>query len=154
MFSQGGGWGGESLFHSNKFIGFNSRTNACGSTQAAIVSNERQPDYLPITTFRQNSFIDTDESAMFNLYSPSPGWANLSDCGTFTCTGLYNVLIRMEQNSYSGIPMPFGLPRTFDATANNKESTSTQKVPTCIKKDAWNAYLCTKKELGVLLFES
>ena len=60
----------------------------------------------------------------------------------------------MERNSYSGIPSVYGVPRTFDATGNNIESTSTQVVPTCTKKEKWNAYLCTKKELGVLLFES
>lgn len=29
-----------------------------------------------------------------------------------------------------------------------------QVVPTCKLDEIWNAYWCTKKEIGVLLFES
>ena len=154
MFSQGGGWGGTSMFYNNRFIGFDSHISACGGRQAAIGNNHWHPDYHPISHYRQNKFIDTDESGMFLLFTPPQGWANLSDCGTFTCTGLYNSLLRMERNSYSGVPSVFGLSKTFEVTANNKESTSTQVTPTCEKKDTWNAYICEMRELGVLLFES
>ena len=152
MFRLGGQWTGECLFHNNKFIGFDSTTNACGGRQSAITNNKEHPDYHPIATFRQNAFIDTDASAMFYLHTPRSSW--MPRCGTFTCTALYNHIIRMEMNSYSGIPSVFGVPKTFDVTSNNKESTSTQVVPTCIKKEKWNAYMCRHKELGLLLFES
>ena len=46
------------------------------------------------------------------------------------------------------------MPRNFQVTANNKESVSAQVVPTCVKKSVWNAYMCEKDSLGVLLFES
>jgi len=91
---------------------------------------------------------------MFALDAPPQGWANLKDCGTFTCTGLYNVLVKVENAKYSGIPMAFGMPSTFQVTSNNKESTSAQVVPTCQKKSDWNAYQCESNDLGVLLFES
>ena len=91
-----GGWGGTSLLRNLKFIGFDSKTNHCGSKQYAITTNNAHSDYHPIAEFRGIKFINTDESAMFGLGSPSAGWANLNDCGTFTCTGLYNVLARME----------------------------------------------------------
>ena len=113
-----------------------------------------EPDYHAIATFRQNKFLDTDATALVRLFSPNAKWANPTDCGVFTCTGLYNGLIRFERNSYSGIPSVFGVPRTFDVTGNNKESTSMQVVPTCKLDEIWNAYWCTKKEIGVLLFES
>jgi len=45
---------------------------------------------------------------MFGFGSPAQGWANLSDCGTFTCTGLYNVLVEMEGTRYTGITRVFG----------------------------------------------
>jgi hypothetical protein len=91
---------------------------------------------------------------LYGFDSPSPGWANLADCGTFTCTGLYNVLIEMYQVRYTGIPRAFGLPSIYQVTANNIESTSSEVVPTCNKKDKWNAYICQNPDLGVLLFES
>ena len=50
--------------------------------------------------------------------------------------------------------MPFGMPRSFQATANNLESTSVQVVRGCQQKAAWNGYMCQNDDLGVLLFES
>lgn len=113
MFKQGGGWGGTSMYEGNRFIGYDSRTNHCGSPQMAIGNNLHHSDYHPIAHFRNNKFIDTDESALYYLHTPPKGWANLSDCGTFTCTGLYNSLFKVERNSYSGVPSVFGMPRTF-----------------------------------------
>ena len=61
---------------------------------------------------------------MLALGSPNPGWANLDDCGIFTCTGLYNVLVDFKDTKYTGIPMAFGMKNNFQVTANNKESES------------------------------
>ena len=91
---------------------------------------------------------------MFAFGSPSPGWANLSDCGIFTCTGLYNVLVEMEGTKFSGIPSVFGVKPNFQVTAHNKESISVQDVANCEKVDDWNAWKCDNSNLGVLLFES
>lgn len=113
MFSQGGGWGGSSLFKKNKFIGFDSKYSACGGTQAAIGTNSKHSDYHPIANFRDNIFINTDESALFKFEPPSQGWANGADCGPFTCTALYNVLIKVENNEYVGTPSVYGLPKRF-----------------------------------------
>jgi len=55
-------------------------------------------------------FENTAEEAMFNMRDPPQGWANLDDCGTFTCTGLYNVLLEFENSSYSGSPLVSTLP--------------------------------------------
>ena len=67
---------------------------------------------------------------MFNLRDPPQGWANLDDCGTFTCTGLYNVLVDMEGTSFSGSSSST-LPADFQVSSDNKESTSVQVVPNC-----------------------
>ena len=91
---------------------------------------------------------------MFGFGAPDPSWANPTDCGDFTCTGLYNVLVEMESTTYSGIPMPFGMPRDYQVTSNNAESVSAQVVPTCGFKPKWNSYMCQNNDLGVLLFES
>lgn len=154
MFSQGGDWSGKSLFKQNKLIGFDSKYNACGGTQAAIASNSYHSDYHPPADFDQNYFINTDESALFKMYDPKPKWANMADCGTFTCTGLYNVLVRVERNSYSGIPSVYNMPKSFDVIPNNKESTSSQVIPGCTYKQYWNGYMCQSETLGVLLFTS
>ena len=107
-----------------------------------------------MANFERIEFKNTDKSAMFSFKSPSPGWANLADCGVFTCTGLYNVLVDFKNTRFSGIPMAFGMDSDFQVTANNKESTSSQVVPTCVKENDWNAYMCENPDLGVLLFES
>jgi len=101
------------MFEGNYFIGFDSSVNHCGGSQAAIVNNNWHSDYHPIANFRNNKFRDTDESALYKLHSPPKRWANLQDCGTFTCTGLYNSLFIVERNSYSGVPSVFGMPRSF-----------------------------------------
>ena len=95
MFKFDGLWAGESTFTDLKFIGWDSSTNTCGGKQAAISTN-KSPNYHPLTKFLGTEFINTAEDAMFNLRDPPQGWANLDDCGTFTCTGLYNVLVDMD----------------------------------------------------------
>lgn len=154
MFKQGGSWEGSSLFKNIKFIGFDSAFNDCGASQAAITTNFKHPDFHPLANFEMITFMNTDESAMFAFDSPPQSWANLSDCWTFTCTGLYNVLSEFRSTTYSGVPMAFGMPRDFQVTSDNKESVSVQVIDECVEKPAWNAYLCQKTTLGILLFES
>lgn len=62
---------------------------------------------------RDITFRDTAEEAMIGLTSPPQGWANLDDCGTFTCTGLYQYLVIFEGTRFLGTPMAFGLPTDF-----------------------------------------
>ena len=70
-------------------------------------------------------FEDTAESAMFSFGDPSPGWANLRDCGIFTCTGLYNVLVEMKGTTYTGTPnAASSMTADYQVSSNNKESTS------------------------------
>ena len=79
---------------------------------------------------------------MFYFDSPMQGWANLQDCGEFTCTGLYNVLIEMERTKYTGIPRVFGWQPDFQVTSDNKESVSVQAVQNCEQNETWNAWKC------------
>jgi len=95
---------------------------------------------------------------MFGFGSPEEEWANPKECGTFTCTGLYNVLVEMEDTSYtvkdSDIPLELDLPSDFQVTSDNKESVSVQVVDGCEHVGAWNAWKCNNADLGILLFES
>lgn len=154
MFSPGGSWGGTSLFKDIKFIGWDSQDTVCGGKQHAIVTNGSHPDYHPLANFLRVEFKNTDKSAMFGFHSPPQGWANLDDCGIFTCTGLYNVLVDFQDTTFRGIPSAFGMRSDFQVTSNNKESVSAEVVPTCQYEDDWNAYMCENPDLGVLLFES
>ena len=124
MYSGGGSWGGTSLFKDITFIGWDKKQQDCGGTQNAIVTNFAHPDYHPLANFLRVEFRNTDKSAMFGFSSPPQGWANLDDCGIFTCTGLYNVLVDFKDTTYRGIPMAFGMKSNFQVTSNNKESVS------------------------------
>ena len=88
-------------------------TQDCGAGQFAIIPNGGHAEYHPTVHMRDITFTDTREEAMFYITSPNPKWANLNDCGTFTCTGLYQYLIIMEGIRYTGSPLPFGVPTDF-----------------------------------------
>jgi len=64
-----------------------------------------------LSDFKDTEFVNTDEKAMFSFGDPNPDWANPDDCGDFTCTGLYNVLVEMKNTAYSGPPN--GLPANY-----------------------------------------
>jgi hypothetical protein len=87
----------------NKFIGYASKTTDCGGAQSAIVTNNAQSDYHPLAKFEGTEFKNVDESAMFGFGSPNEEWANPKECGEFTCTGLYNVLVEMKDTMYTDI---------------------------------------------------
>jgi hypothetical protein len=80
----------------NKFIGYASKTTDCGGVQSAIVTNDAHSDYHPLAQFVGTEFKNVDESAMFGFGKPRQEWAIPKECGEFTCTGLYNVLVEMK----------------------------------------------------------
>lgn len=91
---------------------------------------------------------------MFNIPNPPQGWANPSDCVDFTCTGLYNVVMRLESPQYNGDFTP-SLPfSTYSIISNNIESISAQVIPDCKFVEDWNAYRCDDDNIGVLIFDS
>lgn len=100
----GGGSHGESHVHHIKFIGFESPRNSCGGKQYATGSNPLHSDYSPTVWLDNIEFIDTHEEAMIWMASPSPGWANPDDCGPFTCTGLYNTILKFDKTKSTGVP--------------------------------------------------
>lgn len=113
-FEGGGHWvAGDSLYIDNTFIGFDSKINACGGEQRVIATNKSHPQYHPIAHFRRNKFVNQGEDAMFKMYAPNPLWAKIPMCGTFTCTGLYNAVIKMSESRFSGFPYVGNIPYTF-----------------------------------------
>lgn len=94
---------------------------------------------------------------MFFIHTPSQGWINWEDCGIeFTCTGLYNVVLKFEDLSFTGSLQP-KLPKTsFDLTSNNRESTSIDvwgDTSACDFYNDWNAWLCDQ-DYAILIFDS
>jgi len=103
--------------------------------------------------FYDTTFEDIDGDFMTYLNDPSPGWANLADCGAeFSCTGPKNTLLLFTDTVYKGIsPIP-AKPKNFSIIPDVKDFSS--KFDNCELKTAWNAYLCQNDKLGLLLFES
>ena len=131
----------------------------CVETQAAIAPYE-QPDYTPMATMTGTKFIDASRRAVAYLPSPKEDWKNEEDCGEeFTCTGLYNMVIRLKGTVYEGTETP-DLPSNFQITSDNKESYTTSKpdeqaIDKCTEEEDWNAVMCDYDlPMGVLVFRS
>jgi len=85
-------WGTVQKMHRNQFIGFDSVTSL-GNRQAIFEMNVYQPDYLPMMEFFDSKFIDVKDGALAYLMDPIPGWASLTDCGNYPCTGPNNAFL-------------------------------------------------------------
>jgi hypothetical protein len=106
----GGGHHGTSKVHDIFFSGFESATNTCGGKQYATGSNPLHSDYSPMVLYENIEFHNTAEEAMVWMASPNPGWANPDDCGPFTCTGLYNTILKFDKTKSTGDPRSSSLP--------------------------------------------
>jgi hypothetical protein len=89
---------------------------------------------------------------MTYLFSPPNDWANTDDCGEFPCTAPNNILIKVEQASFSGAITPLWTDSGFQIISANDANSG--KFKNCLRYDYWNAYYCKNDNLGILLFES
>lgn len=108
LFKSSGGLSGSGHYYDMQFIGFESKTTTCGSIQTAI-RPWLSPDYIPFANFYEPLFTNQEKEALAYIPDPPQSWANPTDCVDFTCTGLYNVVIRMQNPRYNGDTVP-GLP--------------------------------------------
>ena len=115
--------GGAGYYYDMEFIGFNAKTTTCGSRQSAM-KPYLSPDYIPFVQFFDPLFTNLAKEALAFIPNPPQGWANPSDCVDFTCTGLYNVVIRLERPRYAGRNPPRLSSQTFSIISNNIESIS------------------------------
>lgn len=106
-----------------QFIGFENSTTTCGTNQAAL-KPFLSPDYIPYVQFFNPVFTNLNKEALAYIMDPPQGWANPSDCVEFTCTGLYNVVVRLENPRYNGTDIPNLPMQTYTIVSNNIESTS------------------------------
>jgi hypothetical protein len=137
-----------------EFIGFDTPITTCGSRQAALMPYKSSADYVPFSQFFDPIFTDLDKDSLAFIPNPPQGWANPTDCVDFTCTGLYNVAILLENPRYNGNNIPNLPTRTYEIISNNIESTSAQAIPNCDYQEGWNAWLCTGDKVGVMIIDS
>jgi len=155
LFKSSGSLSGSGHYYEMEFIGFESKTTTCGSIQSAIGPYAKSPDYIPYANFYNPIFTNQAKDALAYIPDPDQGWANPSDCVEFTCTGLYNIAIRLQNPQYRGDTIPIGIPtRTFTIVSNNIESTSVQAMPGCSFQEKWNAWACTTDDIGVMIIDS
>jgi hypothetical protein len=109
------------------------------------------PDFVPITMFEDNEFKNIDGEAFGYFRDPTPGWANVKDCGNFPCTGPWNVLLTFKRTSWSG-RTPSYAKSTFQLIADNPGFAP--YVPDCSKLEENNMWMCEQSKLSMLMFES
>lgn len=101
--------------------------------------------------FYDSEFINVENDAMAYIMDPSPGWANIADCGNYPCTAPKNILFDFEDTTFRGTK-PRWSKKDFQIIADNGEFAPF--IPECEPYTAGNAYICESDRLAVLLFES
>jgi hypothetical protein len=95
-----GAWKGTFSINRNNFKDFAS-SNA-GGRNTMIASSDDGPDFQQVQYFNDNKFINVDQDSLAWAYDPSPGWANIADCGNFPCTGPKNILWYFKNTYWEG----------------------------------------------------
>lgn len=148
---------GQAYYHNTKFINWAGSKKACGALQKAIGPWPGNSDYVAYGEFIRPIFDNVHDDAVVFYYKPSQGWINWEDCGIeFTCTGLYNIVIRFEDAALTGTGARPNFERnTFNVISNNVESISNKAFNDrrCDFKEKWNAWICVD-EFSVLIFDS
>ena len=101
--------------------------------------------------FFDNKFTDVADGAMIFIYDSPEVWANLDDCGDFTCTAPQNSLVSMQGSIFSGKKARWAT-KDFQIIANN--TGISPYIEGCKGDDWMNVYICEAEKLGILLFES
>lgn len=86
-----------SHYNNVEFKNFSAGKKACGAKMVAFAPWKKASDYVAFAEFKRATFDNVHPDAMTYIPAPSQGWKNWEDCGLdFTCTGLYNVVVRLE----------------------------------------------------------
>jgi hypothetical protein len=126
-----------------------------GKTQTALLIGGSASDYIPPQDFDDILFNNVENSAMTYVWNPPQGWATVTDCGDFPCTGPKNVVFNMKNIKYEGEAQPNIASKGIDTFSIIADVPGYSKnIPTCQAEKGWNAYVCSTGGIGVLLFES
>lgn len=116
----------------------------------------KNSDYIAYSEFVSPVFDNVVKEAI-TYYDPpkQESWINWEDCGiVFTCTGLYNVITKIETATFTGDQRANLKRKTFEIVSNNEESISVQATNNiCDYDDEWNAWICDD-DFGTLVFDS
>jgi hypothetical protein len=66
------------------------------------------PDLIPMHEFYDTTFTNVDNDAMAYFWDPPSGWAVISDCGEWPCTGPYNTLYSFKNSTFVGNSPSYG----------------------------------------------
>lgn len=104
--------------------------------------------------FYDCEFVDVEEGALAYLEEPTDGWANLSDCGDFPCTGPLNTFLYLEDATFSGDVTPTITLSGQYILPNNPGFSPF--FDGCVFQETMNSYICSSvmEEFGMLIFES
>lgn len=146
------GWYPTAKYYNVHFNGFAAETRY-GQSQV-IMTLLSMPDYLMPQEFFDCSFTDVENAAMALLDDPSPGWANLKDCGDFPCTAPWNTHFAFTRTEYFGDVTPaITLPEFFIIPDNPGFSPFQEDA--CIESPENNMYICAGyANFGTLQFMS
>jgi hypothetical protein len=66
---------------------FTSQVTSCGAKQTVFGLNYSAPDYVDMINMIDSTINNVATEALAYIFDPLPGWANISDCGEWSCTG-------------------------------------------------------------------
>jgi len=107
-----GSWAGTTELYGNKFINWQPKTST-GAKQFVLCLNPFGSDNIQPHHFYDTVFDNVHGDAMAWIMPPSPGWANLKDCGNFPCTAPYNILFSFIRTRYTAKQKAFNFGSTF-----------------------------------------
>ena len=84
----------------------------------------------------------SDDNLVF-FSGPDDGWITIDNCGSWYCTGIYNILIRDLDGSLTG-----------DLTSIMPVHSTIYDSETCTSSSSQNAYFCTSPQWAQLTFDS
>ena len=145
-----GNWGGTIKVEKCTFKNFMGLSR-CGATHRAMGRLVSGSDKIPPHFFNNIKFIDTDDKGFVFLDKPSPGWANVKDCGNFPCTAPNNLIFSFKSTTYKG-SMPAFAYRDFTLVPDDETVGGT--YPGCSHMREGQAYACRTNNIGMLMFEN
>jgi hypothetical protein len=89
--------------------------------------------------FYDTKFINNDAAALGYFYDPPKGWANLKDCGAFSCTAPRNTMLTFKRNSFEKGRPPYG---AYDFQMIPNTPGFSEFIPKCKLQQDMNLYTC------------
>eukprot|EP01016_Furgasonia_blochmanni_P030603 TRINITY_DN3178_c0_g3_i6.p1 TRINITY_DN3178_c0_g3~~TRINITY_DN3178_c0_g3_i6.p1 ORF type:complete len:1090 (-),score=393.49 TRINITY_DN3178_c0_g3_i6:117-3386(-) len=135
-------WGNGRLHVQNViFANFNNK-GGCNAN-AALKTNELASDKSQPVSLEKITKINVGPNALVVIDKPDPSWVGLDDCGSMQCTGLYNVLIRDLDGSFTG---------SKSTIISYNEGIA--KKGKCEAQPENNLYICDTHDYGLLQWDN